>query len=77
MTPRQQLVKEAVSRLRTHNFMAWLNRKNYVKIVPETLAMTELIEGVARELGNDVWDYYLTTGDRAYYRLEKEIYRNA
>ena len=37
--------------------------------------MIELIEGVAKELGNGILGYYLSASDGAYYMLENEIYK--
>jgi hypothetical protein len=77
MTTRQQLVKEATSRLLLHNVKAKLDRPGYKKITPRTAAMIDLVEGVAREMGGKVWEYYLGISDFAYFRLEREVYRNA
>jgi len=77
MTPRQQLVKEATSRLLLHNLKAKLGRPGYTRIEPKSRAMTELIEGVGQDLGGDAWEYYLQASDPVYYRLENEIYKNS
>jgi hypothetical protein len=36
-----------------------LGREGYHKIAPRTAAMVDLVEGVARDLGGGVWQYYL------------------
>ena len=76
MTPRQRLIKEAATKLLIHNVRSVLEKPSYQWIYPKTIQMNELIEGVARELGDGVWEYYLNASDRAYYMLENEIYKS-
>lgn len=73
MTARQKLVKAATTKLLIHNVRSVLGKPGYHWIYPKTRQMNELIEGVARELGGDVWEYYLAASDRAYYMLEREV----
>ena len=54
-----------------------MEESGYWWIFPKTLQMIEFVEGIAKELGGGVWEYYLAASDRAYYMLENEIYKNA
>jgi len=85
MTPRQRLIRLASSQLLENNIKAFLQQQGqvytemgypvaYVKIKPRTRQMCELIENAAMVLGGGPLAYYMESTDRAYKRLETEIW---
>lgn len=59
MTPRQKLINALRQSLKAN------------QIEPGTVEMNELVEDVARKLGEKVWQHYLKASDAQYDRLVK------
>lgn len=91
MTPRQQLVKSAIRRVRSNNWKAEKQAAGetftfefcgetynmvYETITPNSDAMNAVIEDVASR-GETMMDYYMGLSDRGYYRLANEIFRKS
>ena len=88
-TPRQQLLARLEIALsanaarralypkgRKMEFCGELITVRYSPYEPGTGRMNELVEGLAKGLGDDVWKYYLGASDGAYDRLVKEAVMN-
>lgn len=89
-TPRQQLLARLEIALsanaarralypngRRMEFCGELITVQYPPIKPGSSKMNDLVEGLAKGLGDDVWEYYLGANDGAYDRLVREAVRNA
>jgi len=52
-------------------------RVKFSPIEPGTAKMNGLVEGLAKQEGGKVWDYYMGLSDRGYDRLVREAVRKA
>lgn len=89
MTQRKTIKRELISELVSNKAKVALQKAGrvftmsdgtrivYTPIEPKTVGMYELIEGVARRLGGDIWNWYLSASDKQIDKLASEANREA